>query len=139
MGLCTAARSPVAVNEVQAIDHESKTGDSRHDADPIDRSSGCRQAEEKPGRDDDGDPQDQEIEPRESSLLSLPSRSPPNVFCSNKTNLTLRTNSATWRTAPQTAGPPSCQRAVRQYWTHVERAGWPGARAMSRTRLVSVR
>jgi hypothetical protein len=27
--LCTAAPSPAAVNEVQAIDHDSKTGDSR--------------------------------------------------------------------------------------------------------------
>lgn len=91
MELCTAAPSPAAVNEVQAIDHDSKTGDSRHDADPIDRSTGCRQAEEKPGRDDDtGSPRPRN-RARESCLMSLPSRSPPNVFCSLSLSLSERT------------------------------------------------
>jgi hypothetical protein len=111
--LCTAAPSPAAVNEVQAIDHDSKTGDSRHDADPIDRSTGCRQAEEKPGRDDDtGSPRPRN-RARESCLMSLPSRSPPNVFCS--LSLSLSPNEQRYlANGPQTAGPPSCQRVVRR-------------------------
>jgi len=41
---------PEAVNEVLAIDHESKTGDCRHDAEPIDRSSGVVKPKRSPAR-----------------------------------------------------------------------------------------
>jgi hypothetical protein len=62
VGLRTTARSLVVEDQVQALDDDDKPGDSCHDADPIDRSTG-RQAEQKHSQDNCGHTRSREQEP----------------------------------------------------------------------------